>query len=148
MRIQGEHRFEADRERVWEALMDPDVLASTLPGFQKLEQVGENEYEGVLALGVGPVQGRFEGRVALRDLDPPTSYRLELTGRGGPGYVEGSGTVRLTAADPGGGTTMVYDLDLNIGGKLAAVGQRMLEMTVRTLSRHALQRLTRAVESS
>lgn len=143
MRIQGEHRFDAPRERVWECLMDPEVLQSTLPGFQKLEEVGENEYAGVLSLGVGPVQGRFEGRVRLEDIDPPSSYRLVLSGRGAPGFVEGEGTVRLEEEE--GGTKMLYDLDMKIGGRVAGVGQRMLDMTARMMSKHAIEALAKKI---
>ena len=141
MRIAGQRRFEAPRARVWDCLHDPQVLAGTLPGFQSLEPAGEGVYAGALQLGVGPVQGRFEGRVQLTDLQPPESYRLRLSGSGGAGFVEGEGRVAL--AEDGAGTTVSYEIDLQIGGRIAAVGQRMLEMTAKMLAKQALDSLAR-----
>lgn len=146
MRLEGEHRFAAPRQRVWEALLDPEVLAGTLPGFQRLDRVGDNEFAGLLALGIGPVQGRFEGRVKLSDLAAPVSYSLHMEGRGTPGYMEGSGTIHLS--DAGDGTLLRYAVDVEIGGRIAGLGQRVLEMTGRMLTRQALQSLDRAVATS
>lgn len=146
MKLSGEHRFEAPRERVWQALLDPEVLAGTLPGFQRLERVGDGQYAGSLALGVGPVQGRFDGRVELSELRPPESYRLSLSGRGAPGYVEGGGLVELSV--DGDATLMRYDLEIAVGGRIAGVGQRLLEMTGRSLARQALDRLSRAIAAA
>ena len=146
MKIQGEYEFAASRERVWEALLDVDVLASTLPGFQKLEQVGENEFAGALSLGVGPVQGRFEGRLQLANLKPPESYELQLSGRGAPGFVEGSGTIILEGE--GEATRLSYDLEMKIGGRVAGVGQRLLDMSAKMITKQALGNLARRIESS
>ena len=74
MKIQGEHRFKAPREKVWEALLDPEVLSRTVPGSEGLEQTGENEFGGKLKMKIGPVQGVFEGKVALSDLEPTQSF--------------------------------------------------------------------------
>lgn len=145
MRMQGEREIDAPREHVWACLMDPEILAGTLPGFQELERVGDDEYVGTLALGVGPVQGRFDGRVQLHDLAPPESYRMHMSGRGTPGFVEGRGIVRLEESGPGT-TTLHYSMDIEIGGRLAAVGQRMLDMTGRMLTRRALDGLVRQIE--
>ena len=101
MQVAGEYTIAAPPEQVWEALLDPEVLAGTLPGFQSLEEVEPNVFAGTLALGVGPVQGRFEGRVELSDLQPPSSYRLRMDGRGTPGFVDGEGQVQLEPADGG-----------------------------------------------
>jgi len=143
MEIAGTHRFEARRQRVWEALLDPEVLAGTLPGFQGLEQVGEHEFAGTLALGIGPVQGRFEGKVQLADLVEPESYSLAMEGRGAPGYVDGSG--RVVLREDGEGTELDYAMNVNVGGRVAGVGQRLLEMTARMLTRQALASLERAI---
>ncbi len=101
MKIGGQHRFEAPRRRVWEALLDPEVLGSTLPGFGKLEQTAENEYSGSLGMRIGPVQGKFEGGVALSELRAPESYRMKMSGRGPVGFMEGEGEIRLEAVDDG-----------------------------------------------
>lgn len=143
MKLQGEHRFGAARERVWQALMDPEVLAGTLPGFQKLERTGEHEFAGMLAIGVGPVQGRFEGKVQLADLVEPESYTLQMEGRGAPGFLKGQGSIRLQ--DAAGGTLLIYDVDVDIGGRIAGLGQRVLEMTGRMLTKQALASLDKAL---
>jgi len=143
MRVAGEYTIAAPRNEVWAALLDPEVLAGTLPGFQRLERVDEHTFKGALALGVGPVQGRFDGRVELSDLVPPESYRLEMRGRGASGFVDGAGRVWLEDAD--GGTLLGYDVEMQVGGKIAGVGQRLLEMVSRTLTKQALQRLETAI---
>ncbi len=143
MRVAGEYTIAAPRNEVWAALLDPEVLAGTLPGFQRLERVDENTFTGALALGVGPVQGRFDGRLELSDLAPPESYRLKMHGRGVPGFVEGEGEVRLAEAETG--TLLSYDVEVQVGGKVAGVGQRLLEMVSRTLTKQALERLEQAI---
>jgi len=145
MKMQGQHSFDAPRDQVWEALLDRDVLASSLPGFQQLEQVGDYEFRGKLAIGVGPVQGRFEGGVELFDLVAPKSYSLRMSGRGAPGFVQGQGNVRLEATDTG--TLLHYDVDVEVGGRIAGVGQRLLDMTARMLTQQALKSLTRQVQA-
>lgn len=143
MRVAGEYTIAAPRNEVWAALLDPEVLAGTLPGFQRLERVDEHTFTGALALGVGPVQGRFDGRLELSDLVPLESYRLKMQGRGAPGFVEGAGVVRLEDAETG--TLLSYDVEVQVGGKIAGVGQRLLEMVSRTLTKQALERLERAI---
>ena len=145
MKVAGRQKIAAPRQIVWESLLDPEVLAGTLPGFRGLERVGDNEFAGALALGVGPVQGSFEGRVKLDDLCPPDSYSMRMEGRGGPGFVEGSGGIRLH--DDGDGTMLEYDLDVQVGGRLAGLGQRLLDMTARMLTKQGLSRLTEAIEA-
>lgn len=145
MKVSGRQKIAAPRQIVWESLLDPEVLAGTLPGFQSLERVGENEFAGALALGVGPVQGHFEGRVKLDDLCAPESYSMRLEGRGGPGFVEGGGGIRLH--DDAEGTVLEYDLDIQVGGRLAGLGQRLLDMTARMLTKQGLSRLTQTIEA-
>jgi hypothetical protein len=125
--------------------MDPDVLAGTLPGFKSLERVDATTFAGTLALGVGPVQGRFDGRVELSDLVPPESYRLKMEGRGAPGFVNGNGAVTLAEAAEAASTVLQYDVEVQVGGKIAGVGQRLLEMVSRTLTKQALERLEKAI---
>jgi len=143
MRVAGEYTIAAPRNDVWAALLDPDVLAGTLPGFQRLERVDDHTFTGALTLGVGPVQGRFDGRLELTDLVPPESYQLKMQGRGMPGFVEGAGEVRLAEAEAG--TLLSYDVEVQVGGKIAGVGQRLLEMVSRTLTKQALERLEKAI---
>lgn len=143
VKIQGEHSFDAPREAVWEALMDPEVLARTLPGAEKLERVGENQLAGALDMRIGPVQGKFQGTVTMTDVRPPEGYHLSLKGTGAAGFVEGSGTIRLT--DAGAGTTLHYDVEAQVGGRIAGVGQRLLDSSARVVTRQALEGLERQI---
>ena len=141
MKIQGTHTFEAPRERVWRALLDPAVLSRTLPGCEKLERVGENEYQGVLNVQVGPVKGQFQGTLVLTDIQPLESYHMKLDGKGPAGFMKGEGDLRLT--DAGNATTLAYDIDSQVGGRVAAVGQRLLESSAKSITRQGLEGLAR-----
>jgi hypothetical protein len=140
LKIQGEHRFSAPRQEVWNALLDPDVLSRTVPGSQGLERTGDNEFKGELTMKIGPVSGVFQGKVALQDLEPPSGYTLKLDGRGAPGFVNGTGAIRLED-DAAGGTVLHYDVDAQVGGRIAGVGQRLLESSAKVITRQALEAL-------
>lgn len=141
MKIQGSHTFDAPRERVWRALLDPEVLARTLPGCEKLERVGETDYRGVLNVQVGPVKGQFQGTLQLSDLVPLEGYHMKLDGKGPAGFMNGQGDLRL--AGEGGSTTLTYDIDTQVGGRVASVGQRLMESSARSITRQGLEGLAR-----
>jgi len=146
MKLAGEFVFDGSREEVWELVRDPAVLASALPGTQSLNQVSESEYEGQMSVRVGPVSGIFTGRVVVTDEMPPESYTLEVEGRGAAGFAKGTGNVVLL--DQGDGTTLMkYDGDVQIGGKLAGVGQRMLETVSKSMTRQGLETLNQALQA-
>jgi carbon monoxide dehydrogenase subunit G len=142
MKIQGEHTFDAPRERVWRALLDPEVLARTLPGCERLERTGENEYRGVLNVQVGPVKGQFQGALQLTDILPLEGYHMKLDGSGPSGFMNGQGELRLADA-PAGTTTLRYDLDTQIGGRIAGLGQRLVESSAKSITRQGLEGLGR-----
>ncbi len=137
MKIKGSHTLAVPRNLVWEAILDPDVLSRTLPGCEDMAPVGDNRFRGKLKMKVGPVQGLFEGGVELLDLDPPNGYRLKMDGKGAPGFVNGAGSLRLEDADDGG-TLLIYDIDAQVGGRIAAVGQRLLDSSAKVLTRQGL----------
>jgi uncharacterized protein len=145
MKLAGEHLFDVQRDRLWRALLDPEVLAKTLPGTEKLEKVGENEYRGTLTVKVGPVQGAFDGGVRLHDLDPPRGYRLEIEGRGAPGFLKGTGKIELE--ERGAQTNLRYEIDAQVGGRIAAVGQRLIESSAKVITRQGLEGLERQLAS-
>jgi len=132
LRLTGEHLFEEDRQTVWEALLDPAVLSRTLPGCERLERVEGDTFEGLLNIQIGPVKGRFQGSLELSDIRPGESYHLRLDGRGAAGFMSGEGD--LTLADADGGTRLTYDIGAQVGGTLAAVGQRLLDSSARAIA--------------
>ena len=125
MKVDGSYAFNAPRDFVWSTMLDPEVLARTLPGVQELELVGENQYKAQMKIKIGPVQGSFRGEVNLSDLREPEYCRIEVDGKGAPGFVKGEGELRLEAN--GDATTLIYNGDARVGGRLASVGQRLME---------------------
>lgn len=146
MKLQGQHSFDAPREEVWKALNDPEVLARTLPGCERLEEKEPHVYAGALNIQVGPVSGQFQGTVKLHDLEENRGYHLDLSGQGAPGFVQGKGSVALEDGD-GGGTVLTYDLDAQVGGRIAGVGQRLLDSSAKVVTRQALEGLEAQVSA-
>lgn len=145
MRLEGDYTFAAPRAAVWEALMDPAVLAGALPGGEQLEQVGENDYQAAMNVKVGPVQGRFVGKIALTDITPLQQYTMKVDGQGAPGYVAGEGT--LLFEDVEGGTLLRYGGDVQVGGRIAGVGQRLIESTAKSMTRQGLAALDQMIQA-
>ena len=140
MKIDGTSEVPAPRDRVWAALLDPGTLATVIPGCEKLEAVGPDEYKAVMKVGVGPVKGTFEGKVRISEQQPPSHYRMAIVGSGGPGFVRGDAAMDLAEAD--GGTRVTYAADVQIGGLIASVGQRMLGGVSRMMLDQFFARLT------
>jgi carbon monoxide dehydrogenase subunit G len=146
MKLEGEYVFNGPREEVWELVRDPDVLSSALPGTQSLNRVSDNEYEGEMNVRIGPVAGVFSGRIVVSDEVPPESYTLTVDGKGAPGFARGTGHVQLI--DQGDGTTLMkYEGDVQIGGKLASVGQRMLDTVSKSMTHQGLETLNKALQA-
>ncbi len=146
MNLEGEYTFDGPREEVWDLVQDPEALAMALPGTQSLEKVGENEYEGVMNVRIGAVSGVFSGRVLIEDEQPPESLTMKVEGEGKPGFVKGVGQVNLL--DQGDGTTLMkYSGELQIGGRLASVGQRLLDTTSKSMLRQGLGELNKALQA-
>ena len=146
MKIEGEYVFNGPREEVWKLVRDPEVLATALPGTQSLEQVGENEYEGAMNVRIGPVAGAFSGRIVVSNEVAPESCTLSVEGRGKPGFAKGTGDVHLL--DQGDGTTLMkYEGEMQIGGRLASVGQRLIDTASKSMIRQGLDALNEALEA-
>jgi carbon monoxide dehydrogenase subunit G len=138
MKLEGNYLFEASVPEVWAALFDPIVLAAVLPGCEKLELV-DGQFVGQLKIKVGPISGSFSGKVDLKDKVEPTSYTMIVDGRGAPGFVNATASVRLEA--DGTNTRIFYDADAQIGGKIASVGQRLVEASARAIVAQSLEGL-------
>jgi len=145
VKVEGNYKFDAPRDVVWEMFLDPEVLARTMPGCKKLDLIGENEYEGVMQMRVGPVQGTFQGNVHLTDLQAPETYHMKVDGRGPAGFVRGEGDVRLEETDEG--TVMHYSGDAQVGGRLAQVGQRLLDSSARAITKQSLDNLAKQIDA-
>jgi carbon monoxide dehydrogenase subunit G len=144
VKIEGEYIFDGPREEVWELIRDPEVLATALPGTQSLEQVSESEYEGMMHVRVGPVAGAFSGKIVVSDEVPPESCTLTVEGRGAPGFANGTGHIHLLEQEDGT-TLMNYEGEIQIGGKLASVGQRLLDTASKSMIRQGLEALNNAL---
>ena len=124
MKLAGDYKFEAPAAEVWKALLDPVVLAAVMPGCEKLEMV-DDAYVGELNIKVGPVQGKFQGKVTLADVVEEQGYTMTVDGRGAPGFVKAKAAVKLTP-EGDAETNMTYDADAQVGGRIASVGQRLI----------------------
>lgn len=133
MEQSGEYRIPASRNRVWEALNDPDVLASCIDGCQSLTRVADDCFEGVVKARIGPVSATFRGSVSLVDLKPPESYGLQVEAKGGAAGF-GKGEASVTLAETPEGTLLRYGARANVGGKLAQIGSRLVDGAVRKMA--------------
>jgi carbon monoxide dehydrogenase subunit G len=131
MTLDGTHLFHAPRERVWAAFTDPGVLQRATPGCERLEPLGPDEFEATLSVGIAAVKGVYQGRLAITDKVAPESYTLHVEGNGRPGFVKGEG--RLTLAEQDGGTLVSIRAEAQVGGLIAAVGQRLIGAAGRML---------------
>lgn len=131
MKLTGTYTIAAPRERTWAFLTDPVRLSRCIPGCDKLETLGENEYAGEVNVGVAGVKGLYKGKVKLEDLQPPRHYKIIADGKGKQGFVKGVGTLDLE--EQGEKTLIRYDGDAQIGGQLASVGQRMVDAAAKTM---------------
>lgn len=133
MVMNGEVQLPAPRQLVWEKLNDTEALKASIPGCETLEKLSDNEFQAVATNKVGPVKARFKGKVRLSDLDPPNGYRISGEGDGGvAGFAKGGATVALTDKD--GGTLLTYNVEAQIGGKLAQLGQRLVNGAAKKLA--------------
>jgi carbon monoxide dehydrogenase subunit G len=146
MTLDGSHLFKAPRERVWALFTDPAVLARATPGCQRLEPVGPDEFAATLSVGVAAVKGTYEGRLAITDKDPPEGYTLRVEGSGRPGFVKGQGRLTLTEQD--GGTLVSIHAEAQVGGLIAAVGQRLVGAAGRMLMSQFFSALEGELERS
>ena len=131
MKLNGNYEINAPREKVWSAITEPASLQGCIPGCQRLEDVGDSNYEASISAQLGPIRGNFNAKVSIKDWNPHESYRMIVSANGAPGFVNGEAFITLT--EDGGVTTVSVDGDGQAGGLLARVGQRMMENVSRTM---------------
>ena len=125
MKIEGSYLFKAPKEKVWTCLTDPEVIAKCIPGGESMEATGDDSYNAVLKIGIGAIKGTFTGRIRIQDKQPPSQYKLGVEGKGTAGFLSGQGVIRLE--ESGADTSVSYSGEVQIGGLIASVGQRMLQ---------------------
>ena len=146
MKIQGEQLLPLQPQAAWNLLLDHEVLARAIPGCESLVPIGPDEYEMKTKIAVSSIQGLFAGKIRIEEKNPPSSYRLVMEGQGRIGHVRGSGV--LTLAAEGAGTKLTYQGEAHIGGLIASVGERMLDMTAKMMTKKFFGGLLREAESA
>ena len=140
MKISGTHSLLVPQQRAYELLQDPVVLAKSMPGCDTLERIGEHEYHMKMKMVLASVSGLFDGKVRIADLQPTSSFRLIVEGSGKIGFMKGDGL--LTLLPTPAGTDVQYDGSVEVGGTIAAVGQRLLDTTARMIIKRFFDKLT------
>ncbi|HEY1266704.1 MAG TPA: carbon monoxide dehydrogenase subunit G [Candidatus Binatia bacterium] len=131
MKIEGTYTFKAPRDRVWQVLQDPKVMAQCMPGCEEMKEIGPDQFEATMKVGVASVKGTYKGKVAIKDKRAPEHYVLSGEGAGGPGFMKGD--VAIDLEDRGGETLLKYSTDAKVGGIIAGLGQRMVGGVARML---------------
>jgi uncharacterized protein len=146
MDMTGERRIPAPRQTVWEALNDPEVLKASIPGCESLEKLADDQMKATAAVKVGPISARFSGKVQLTDIDPPNGYRISGEGQGGvAGFAKGGANVAL--ADDGADTLLSYQVNAQVGGKLAQLGGRLIDATAKQMADAFFDRFSKQVQA-
>jgi len=133
MKMSGQHRIEAPRQRVWEALNDTEILKQAIPGCEEIEKTSDTAFTAKVKLKIGPMSAKFAGAVTLSDLDPPNGYTISGEGKGGAaGFAKGGAKVRLE--EDGAATVLHYEVTAQVGGKLAQIGSRLVDSTAKKMA--------------
>jgi carbon monoxide dehydrogenase subunit G len=139
MEMQASRQLAVTQQQAWDALNDPAVLKVCIPGCDKVEATGENQYAIGMALKIGPVSAKFKGNIELSDIQPPVSYKLSFEGQGGPaGFGKGSAAVVLTPND--NGCELAYSVQASVGGKVAQLGQRLIDGAAKSMAEDFFKR--------
>ena len=145
MKIESTQELHAPRDRIYSALTDPEVLRRCIPGCESLEKIAEDTYSATLKAGVGSIKGTFKGEVRLEDMRPPEHYRIVVEGKGAIGFAKGSADFDLEEKD--GVTVIKYSGELQIGGTIAGVGQRMIQGAAKMMASRFFAALEREVKA-
>jgi len=145
--MSGEVQINAPRDTVYKALNDAEILKACVPGCEQLDKTSDTEFAAISVMKIGPVKARWKGKVTLSDLDPPNGYKISGEGEGGvAGFAKGGASVHLSEKD--GGTLLKYDVDAQIGGKLAQLGQRLIAGAAKKMADDFFAKFAQAVNSA
>ena len=139
MKISGSYTLPLPRERAYLIMQDPEILARAIPGCESLEKIGPDEYRMKMKMALASLSGAFEGKVRITEQTPPESFRLVVEGSGRVGFVKGDGLLKLSPVD--GGTEVSYEGDAQVGGTMAAVGQRLIDGTAKMMIKKFFEKL-------
>lgn len=142
MQLEGSYTFTVPRQEVWDILMDPEAIAKIIPGCEKMELLGDDLYEAQLTIGIGAVKGSYNSKIRIFDKNPPESYKLKLEGKGARGFLNGEVTIQL---EEGPNTVLHYVAQNQIGGPIAAVGQRIVGAAAKMFVNQGLKSLEKQI---
>ena len=132
MKLTGSYEIKLDKNSIWKALNDPDILKKSIPGCEKFKKNSSTEFSAMATNKIGPFNASFTGNIELKDLNPPHSYRISGSGNSPVGFASGEAEVKLE--DENGGTKLIYTVEANVGGKIAQVGSRLIDMTAKKMA--------------
>ena len=132
MKLSGSYQINLSKEKVWEALNDPEILKQAIPGCEEFTKNSDTEFTATATNKIGPFNASFTGDIELTDLDPPNSYKITGSGNSPVGFASGEATVKLE--DNEKGTNLIYEVEANVGGKIAQVGSRLIDMTAKKMA--------------
>ena len=146
MKLSGSYTLPVGQERAYALLLDPGILARCMPGCEALERTAENEYAMKMKMLLGSMSGLFDGKVVISDMNAPVSYKLTVEGKGKIGWMKGEGVLTLSSQDAG--TTVGFEGDVQVGGTIAAVGQRLVDTTSKMLIKRFFEKLTKEAQAA
>ena len=132
MKLSGSYQINLEKQKVWEALNDPEILQKTIPGCEEFKKNSDTEFSATATNKIGPFNASFTGDIELIDLDPPNSYKITGTGNSPVGFATGEASVVLEDFEEG--TKLIYTVEANVGGKIAQVGSRLIDMTAKKMA--------------
>ena len=132
MKLSGSYQINLSKQKVWEALNDPEILKKAIPGCEEFKKNSETEFTATATNKIGPFNASFTGDIELTDLNPPNSYKITGSGNSPVGFASGEATVKLE--DHENGTNLIYEVEANVGGKIAQVGSRLIDMTAKKMA--------------
>jgi uncharacterized protein len=144
MKLEGSHIIDAPRDKVWHLLLDPKVLALCTPGVKSMEAAGEDKYKAILELGIGPVRGQFAGNIKVTEKSYPDAMTLSVDGSGGPGGMKAIGRLKLT--EDAGKTTISYEGEPQLSGRIAAVGMRLVSGVAKQMAGQFFDKLNQEAQ--
>ena len=132
MKLSGSYQINLEKQKVWESLNDPNILKKAIPGCEEFRKNSDTEFTATATNKIGPFNASFTGDIELKDINAPNSYVIEGSGNSPVGFASGSAKVNLE--DSNGGTKLIYEVEANVGGKIAQVGSRLIDMTAKKMA--------------